>query len=144
MSRDAFLIFFMYLANNDRKSYDWSPNKLLSLPGFRLQEDSTPVDDPICKLKTGGLVVGGVEIVGPTNTCKRNPPYLTYPSKSRPMTGRDLLLGNYRNGSAIKCIDNTDKANNPHIVYRFQDRTCLLYTSPSPRDRTRSRMPSSA
>ena len=25
-----------------------------------------------------------------------------------------------------------------------QDRVCLLYTSPSPRDRTRSRMPSSA
>ena len=28
---------------------------------------------------------------------------------------------------------------------RFEsERTCLLYTSPSPRDRTRSRMPSSA
>ena len=27
---------------------------------------------------------------------------------------------------------------------RDQDNTCLLYTSPSPRDRTRSRMPSSA
>ena len=27
---------------------------------------------------------------------------------------------------------------------RFSDYTCLLYTSPSPRDRTRSRMPSSA
>ena len=26
----------------------------------------------------------------------------------------------------------------------FESRTCLLYTSPSPRDRTRSRMPSSA
>ena len=26
----------------------------------------------------------------------------------------------------------------------LQDTTCLLYTSPSPRDRTRSRMPSSA
>ena len=26
----------------------------------------------------------------------------------------------------------------------FQDYDCLLYTSPSPRDRTRSRMPSSA
>ena len=25
-----------------------------------------------------------------------------------------------------------------------KDRSCLLYTSPSPRDRTRSRMPSSA
>ena len=29
-----------------------------------------------------------------------------------------------------------------HIAYRTDD--CLLYTSPSPRDRTRSRMPSSA
>ena len=27
---------------------------------------------------------------------------------------------------------------------RYQDKYCLLYTSPSPRDRTRSRMPSSA
>ena len=26
----------------------------------------------------------------------------------------------------------------------FYDKSCLLYTSPSPRDRTRSRMPSSA
>ena len=26
----------------------------------------------------------------------------------------------------------------------FEDNDCLLYTSPSPRDRTRSRMPSSA
>ena len=26
----------------------------------------------------------------------------------------------------------------------YQNTTCLLYTSPSPRDRTRSRMPSSA
>ena len=49
-------------------------------------------------------------------------------------------------------IDPTDKNGNPipvtipimlapgiKVVY-----TCLLYTSPSPRDRTRSRMPSSA
>ena len=28
--------------------------------------------------------------------------------------------------------------------YRVGDYSCLLYTSPSPRDRTRSRMPSSA
>ena len=27
---------------------------------------------------------------------------------------------------------------------KYTDATCLLYTSPSPRDRTRSRMPSSA
>ena len=30
------------------------------------------------------------------------------------------------------------------LVARHEDRPCLLYTSPSPRDRTRSRMPSSA
>ena len=30
------------------------------------------------------------------------------------------------------------------IGYFIQSLTCLLYTSPSPRDRTRSRMPSSA
>ena len=30
------------------------------------------------------------------------------------------------------------------IVYDAIDKICLLYTSPSPRDRTRSRMPSSA
>ena len=29
-------------------------------------------------------------------------------------------------------------------AYQCTDITCLLYTSPSPRDRTRSRMPSSA
>ena len=35
---------------------------------------------------------------------------------------------------------------NPDRVDRFRelDEACLLYTSPSPRDRTRSRMPSSA
>ena len=33
----------------------------------------------------------------------------------------------------------------PRMVFvNKMDRTCLLYTSPSPRDRTRSRMPSSA
>ena len=29
-------------------------------------------------------------------------------------------------------------------ICKWEDYTCLLYTSPSPRDRTRSRMPSSA
>ena len=30
------------------------------------------------------------------------------------------------------------------IAAKIHDESCLLYTSPSPRDRTRSRMPSSA
>ena len=32
----------------------------------------------------------------------------------------------------------------PDIVFEYLQYACLLYTSPSPRDRTRSRMPSSA
>ena len=32
----------------------------------------------------------------------------------------------------------------PNVVINAAAYTCLLYTSPSPRDRTRSRMPSSA
>ena len=32
----------------------------------------------------------------------------------------------------------------PNTYSHYADNVCLLYTSPSPRDRTRSRMPSSA
>ena len=45
---------------------------------------------------------------------------------------------------------NLKKANTPieftqeNIVEFLKCKDCLLYTSPSPRDRTRSRMPSSA
>ena len=38
---------------------------------------------------------------------------------------------------------NLDKLPNPFLL-KGMTKTCLLYTSPSPRDRTRSRMPSSA
>ena len=31
-----------------------------------------------------------------------------------------------------------------YLIQSLYDKSCLLYTSPSPRDRTRSRMPSSA
>ena len=43
----------------------------------------------------------------------------------------------YTPGSAVKAADLN--ANQLQTIY-----SCLLYTSPSPRDRTRSRMPSSA
>ena len=46
-------------------------------------------------------------------------------------------------GTIVKKIklvsDNTEQ-----IEGKINEQTCLLYTSPSPRDRTRSRMPSSA
>ena len=58
---------------------------------------------------------------------------------SKPMTSkRDLALA-YSPGVAapVKAI-----SKNPDLAYDYT--TCLLYTSPSPRDPTSSRMPSSA
>ena len=45
-------------------------------------------------------------------------------------------LGGRRHGSADEDADHRDDGD--------RHESCLLYTSPSPRDRTRSRMPSSA
>ena len=40
--------------------------------------------------------------------------------------------------------NNATRINATTAAANFNSYTCLLYTSPSPRDRTRSRMPSSA
>ena len=47
---------------------------------------------------------------------------------------RDIPLGKLKDGLGVHAMA---------VVPPWED-TCLLYTSPSPRDRTRSRMPSSA
>ena len=47
---------------------------------------------------------------------------------------RQYYLSLEHQGGSVDLVDNLDR----YI------RVCLLYTSPSPRDRTRSRMPSSA
>ena len=51
----------------------------------------------------------------------------------------DVVLGPERcGGGGDEAADGVEEAGD------FQGVVCLLYTSPSPRDRTRSRMPSSA
>ena len=48
-------------------------------------------------------------------------------------------------GANLPMYDELYKSNIRHILVRHeQSAACLLYTSPSPRDRTSSRMPSSA
>ena len=49
-----------------------------------------------------------------------------------------IVTRTYRRDDTLNAIDDDDGADLAHIT------SCLLYTSPSPRDRTRSRMPSSA
>ena len=49
----------------------------------------------------------------------------------------------YHNKNAL-VFGRVDKVDNEHVIIEGDSEFCLLYTSPSPRDRTRSRMPSSA
>ena len=60
-----------------------------------------------------------------------------------------IVVGNQEISSAAKVVKEfAEKPNKPKIRFGYvgEERLddCLLYTSPSPRDRTRSRMPSSA
>ena len=49
-----------------------------------------------------------------------------------------------RKSRIIRLIEQMRRHHNSKIDKMAWDDICLLYTSPSPRDRTRSRMPSSA
>ena len=54
-----------------------------------------------------------------------------------------VYFRNRKDSPLNKYLKNYKKALRPYILHAENTR-CLLYTSPSPRDRTRSRMPSSA
>ena len=72
-------------------------------------------------------------------------------SKNMTSASNNVIVGSDANPSADTGTSNqivigygtTGKGNNT-VTIGNGDITCLLYTSPSPRDRTRSRMPSSA
>ena len=65
-----------------------------------------------------------------------------------PMFAVPILKSLYQNGYPISCVytQPPQKSKRGQKINKspIQLISCLLYTSPSPRDRTRSRMPSSA
>ena len=59
--------------------------------------------------------------------------------------GAELQLSSLKGGKVILYFYPKDSTPGCTLEAQdFRDNICLLYTSPSPRDRTRSRMPSSA
>ena len=54
------------------------------------------------------------------------------------------LVASVMSGETKLIADNNNQVMLSSIVHFGEDRNCLLYTSPSPRDRQKSRMPSSA
>ena len=101
------------------------------------------------------IIIGAWARTNPIKVAKQLPPFnewrmlsKTNPNKVLSETASlDDFLSNFRSfakdtlemGLIKESLRNTIKAKSRRI-----NKACLLYTSPSPRDRTRSRMPSSA
>src|SRR5665811_2468169 len=86
--------------------------------------------------KTQGLAR---DVLGDTGELEHHPTGLDVgdPPLRRTLAGAHAGLGRFLGQRAVRIdVD-------PHLAATLHV-TCLLYTSPSPRDRTRSRMPSSA
>ena len=60
------------------------------------------------------------------------------------LEGFDLIVSNPDLYSAVILDINMPKMNGLELLEKLQSNSCLLYTSPSPRDYHSSRMPSSA
>ena len=60
------------------------------------------------------------------------------------LNGAVYLVVEGSNGDYLDALNLEAAEKNLYILTQDQGKGCLLYTSPSPRDRTRSRMPSSA
>ena len=94
-----------------------------------IKDDDLPEID---LAKTDGYVVDGTD---------EDDPSLIMPDGSPVQTWRE----NYPYGERMTRDEYESVKRALQIeLLKWQNWTCLLYTSPSPRDRTRSRMPSSA
>ena len=72
-------------------------------------------------------------------------PKLSYASVADPGVGGIVqFVGTVRNQTKGKKVLRLDFEAYEPMAIKEMTKICLLYTSPSPRDRTRSRMPSSA
>ena len=69
---------------------------------------------------------------------------LTYQREQQVTAWHRHIFGGRFGNATVTVTDFANITNGTRIVLTKADGTCLLYTSPSPRDRQKSRMPSSA
>ena len=100
--------------------------------------DALAIGDGAGNLITAAITMttdqGGTLVINPDGTYTYTPPAGFIGEDSVTIEICDSFGACVDSTLTIEIIDSTAS----------QDNTCLLYTSPSPRDRTRSRMPSSA
>ena len=89
-----------------------------------------------------GILVGSIEDILFTNESVKAKIVLTNPEiiLTRPTFAR-VVTNSFLGGDVQVALETSDKTIPKNTA---KPTSCLLYTSPSPRDRTRSRMPSSA
>ena len=106
------------------KQYRVSPGDKLRVESLAVAEGESVDFDQILMVSDGDSVSIGSPLVS-----------------DAVVTGKVL---NHGRGEKVRIIKFRRRKHHRKQMGHRQNYTCLLYTSPSPRDRTRSRMPSSA
>ena len=89
-------------------------------------------------------IVAGVERAD-AGTVNRSPSEVGWVPQQAALYGKLTVAENLRLFARLERVHDADAAVDEMLeLTGLRERACLLYTSPSPRDRTRSRMPSSA
>ena len=136
--------------NANTNTNSWELPRVEVSPSDPYKIDKYKVQDPVASTSTYTVpsqpVMGATMQPANTNTYKTKSIFDGYTSAPRYMA---IHLGTYFNDEAHEWGDfgyeNPGKLN-AGVSYRLGEwvNSCLLYTSPSPRDATLSRMPSSA
>ena len=95
--------------------------------------------------KVGSFINGADQNFSPIFHWAINSPLTRSPKGKENCTRFQLQIWGKKHALTIECMGATEIARVDIVApSKMQGWTCLLYTSPSPRDRQKSRMPSSA